>query len=508
MFIFIFSFIFFLSLLELGLRIIGHFYYTSRIQTEVTSYTEEKSETNEEIAPKFGHIIREDSEDLQEYKMILNKKHSEFDKNTYTILCIGDFYTFGGEVSNKETYPNQLQDLLNFNSSTQKFKVINGGACEYNSRQVLKRLPYLIKRYNPDAVVLLVGASNKFNFALYDMKGSSILGSIRSLRIYKMFKIIRLNLAQKTFRWKIKHNILLHSKTIDNNGFGMDGYAIKSGRMALASDYFYEMGAIDSISKGSLPYERAWYYYNKGEMDKVLEICLKALEKNPNSINILCALAHFYHEKKQFRKAAILYKKAYQIDSTSDIVLNNLAYFYNKLDHPNVDTCIKAVEFDPFYNLHSYYNLAFSFLRQSKYDANYVLKNFQRILKEHPELIKNHLFVNYYNFFKDQKTWEKRIYMWLEQDLEDIVKLCKKHNIKLIAQNYPYWYTIANRVLKKVAKKNSLIFVNNYPVFNRLVSIYGIEEYFFDDNHCTFKGHRIMAENIYNALGLERNVSR
>ncbi len=143
---------------------------------------------------KFGHATREEStvygEDPQ------SKNLPEDNKEGYTILCVGDSYTFGGFGSYENAYPYQLQKMFNAVPGN-RIKVINGGACEYNSRQVLARLPSLIKDYKPDAVILLVGATNRFNLALYDMDGNPIMGIIKSFRIYKMAKMIKMNFHNK-----------------------------------------------------------------------------------------------------------------------------------------------------------------------------------------------------------------------------------------------------------------------------------------------------------------------
>ena len=86
------------------------------------------------------------------------------------------------------------------------------------------------------------------------------------------------------------------------------------------------------------------------------------------------------------------------------------------------------------------------------------------------------------------------------QDLENMVKLCQKNNIKLIIQNYPYSYPSANTSLKNVALKYSLAFVNNRSVFKLLIAKDGEDKYFRNYDHCTAKGYKIMAKNVYKVL--------
>ena len=57
-----------------------------------------------------------------------------------------------------------------------------------------------------------------------------------------------------------------------------------------------------------------------------------------------------------------------------------------------------------------------------------------------------------------------------------------------------------NKSLKDLALKYSLPFVDNQSIFKDLVKNEGREKYFVDSDHCTSKGHGVMAENIYAVL--------
>ena len=111
--------------------------------------------------------------------------------------------------------------------------------------------------------------------------------------------------------------------------------------------------------------------------------------------------------------------------------------------------------------------------------------------------------MNNYDFFKNREIWEQRIDDWLRNDLEQIVKFCKQKNITLIVQNYPYPYLKVNKILKEIADKYNLPFVDNYSIFSKLVAQNGEEKYFTDYDHCTLRGHKIMVQNIYKTLVVE-----
>ena len=169
----IFSFIFFLILLEMILRIMGYIYLSTRA-------------TSDGIFSRF-------------------KK----EKGSHVILCLGDSFTFGGDLNAKDAYPGQLQRILNANYPDKSIKVINAGYCEINSAQLLQRLPKNIRYYNPDAVILLVGSSNRFNFIGFNKEKtiySKLKNTIYNLRVYKMLKIVILNSKLRILFWDLKRH--------------------------------------------------------------------------------------------------------------------------------------------------------------------------------------------------------------------------------------------------------------------------------------------------------------
>jgi len=79
--------------------------------------------------------------------------------NTVRILCIGDSLTFGAGVKNEETYPTQLENLLNADQST-SFEVINAGVSAYDTWQEVEYLQRDGFRFRPDLVVVGVYAND------------------------------------------------------------------------------------------------------------------------------------------------------------------------------------------------------------------------------------------------------------------------------------------------------------------------------------------------------------
>jgi len=78
---------------------------------------------------------------------------------TVRILCLGDSLTFGAGVGSEETYPKQLEALLNSERSG-KYEVINAGVSAYDTWQEVDYLKREGLRFKPDLVVIGVYAND------------------------------------------------------------------------------------------------------------------------------------------------------------------------------------------------------------------------------------------------------------------------------------------------------------------------------------------------------------
>lgn len=111
---------------------------------------------------------------------------------------------------------------------------------------------------------------------------------------------------------------------------------------------------------------------------------------------------------------------------------------------------------------------------------------------------------NYIEILKEENV-DSKIDDWVKADIEKTVRTCQRMGIKIILQNYPF-YNNANEILKDVAEKYSLPFVDNEHVFTKLWDKgEKREDYFLPDAHCNDKGYRLTAENIYNKI-IELNI--
>jgi len=76
---------------------------------------------------------------------------------TFRVICLGNSCTFGWRVKSDETYPKQLEKLLNEDLDYKKYEVINGGVTGYSSFQGKRFLREQILKYKPDIITICYG---------------------------------------------------------------------------------------------------------------------------------------------------------------------------------------------------------------------------------------------------------------------------------------------------------------------------------------------------------------
>ena len=96
----------------------------------------------------------------------------EHPANELRILCLGGSVTMGHGVSREETYPRQLQDILQAQAPPGLWiNVINGGIAGFGSSQCMALLAKVGPRYTPQIVTAMCGY-NELNAFLYPREDS------------------------------------------------------------------------------------------------------------------------------------------------------------------------------------------------------------------------------------------------------------------------------------------------------------------------------------------------
>ncbi len=74
------------------------------------------------------------------------------DKDVFRIICFGGSNTYGAAVSDNQTYPYYLEQLLN-KDSKRKYEVWNVGCCAYSQTQDVETAKMVVREYNPDLLI-------------------------------------------------------------------------------------------------------------------------------------------------------------------------------------------------------------------------------------------------------------------------------------------------------------------------------------------------------------------
>lgn len=482
----------FLSLLEVGLRFAGHLHSLTRTDRTL-------------LGPLSVIAEKEKGGELP------------LGEQDYVIMAVGDSYTYGGDdLTLSEIYPYILERKIEDNNFAKKYQVVNAGVCEYNSKQVLIRLPNWVEKYQPDMILLLVGATDRFNFAGYSFYEMGPKSFFRGLRIYKMARITLLNLEAMSLERKAQEAFASVRKVPSRD---ITGFPLES-RTCNAAAYIRKMSEIIESSTEQTIVDRAWYYFNKGERKKAIKMLQKALNNDSFNVEILVNLALFYYSDYEgalsfynMMRAEYYFERALEIDPESEFVLKHLVSFYLEaaefflLRRGMYDYAVhyvsRLIELNP-HDIEFYYEILKSAYRfQGRYEANRLARLFQDIAKNNPHLRQDKLFLKHLKFFKNKDKVENTINRQMKKNLEEIVQLCEKYDIELVVQNYPYSHKAANKALKKIALENDLLFVDHNKVFNQILKEADPDEYLEGSELCTYKGFRIMAENIFDLLEKE-----
>jgi lysophospholipase L1-like esterase len=360
-----------------------------------------------------------------EQRLRKNFSHSR----SYTILCLGDSFTYGTGAPPDKAYPRQLEELLKQRYPRKNLKVINGGKITQNTSQLLAGLDAQLKLVKPDMVIILSGGANLWNYFGYQqyLEGKPRLPVkdwLYNIKLYKLFKLLSLNLAQKRDSpaeldlpkphplariWRERHRY--QEAIIWFKNFAAAKPALTPPR----SDY-----------KSALQWLKQNLIQNPGKADNY-DACgrLKAGRELNEMLNSL--------------------KKTLELESglPCETLLNLLETYAAQEPNPRLPCTAPSL--------------------------------------------------------KAAQTAS-----WIAHDFNQIIAVSRANQVKIVMQNYPAGFNLGagskidfNEVLKAIALKNSIPWVDNYAVFQALPHR---SNYFASDGHCNALGYGIMAQNIYQKI--------
>lgn len=346
----------------------------------------------------------------------------------YRILCLGESTTAFGGV---DSYPYQLEEILNQANCGIKFSVINRGVPGTDTSLIVSQLQDNLDMYSPDMVVTMMGINDHHvtGTVLVSKKTASFF---QSFRIYKLIKLLGSHIMNKLQEagWHTRgesiveqqgglslplfsgeHKVILEKLSEkDPQAYqeylefrecllrqkAQDGIEVKIKKavemnpdnpwayLGLGRYYWYE----GKRNKAEEMFEKAmaiapqndWVHliaancytdyvddYGKSE-----QISRRAIEINPDNALGYIMLAIIYTKKKEHGKAEELYRKALEADPKNDVTYILFGeYYWHKGEYEKAENTLKkAVEINSPYTKWAYAQLGLCYLKQKKYDKS------------------------------------------------------------------------------------------------------------------------------------------
>ncbi len=426
--------------------------------------------------------------------------------DVHRVLCVGDSFTFGGRTDRHGTYPALLEGEL-ARQSSERFQVINSGVCEYNTRQVLTFLPQWLELYQPEVVLVLVGASNRFNpwgYAWGEQAGPlvGLRDAIMGLRVAKMARFIALELGGRVGSWRGSY---VHYDGSPRS-MGLDG-RVEGHNPYIEAKHWIKQRAGTSRPSAD-PVETGWYHHAQGDNLRAIEHVEAVIEAGAEAEGLLCAAGYFRYRQGDLEAADAHYQRALQAYPDSAFVRGQAAFFFSNVGRDALlggqpDQAIRwlfeAMPYIPD-DEYVYYAMSKAYGLQSVWTAEAIARRTRELAELHPAMGANPKVRNHITMFENAEAWDQAVELWLEEDLDRIVELVESRGARVVLQSYPVPYDLANTQIAAAAQRHDVPLVDHTSRFEALLSEEPSDRYLFDDDHCTVEGHRVMARSLVPAL--------
>lgn len=417
------------------------------------------------------------------------------DKVEYRILCLGESTTaFGGENS----YPRQLEEILNRKVKKIKFVVINKGIPDTDTGFILSELEQNLNRYSPHVVVVMMGINDSVNMFKHK---DVVRDFIKTFRLYKIFKLVWLRLKpgkglKKAYFESGKYHLERRNYYEAEQLFKK---AVRIKPMNPA-DYvwlgkcYYEQGLKDKAEEmfekatGSVFFDpqdyidAGWGYFDIGMVSRAERMFKKALDIRPDDYGPYVEMAQFYHDAGFFRDAERMYKKALEAAGPK----SNDSWPYSA------------------FGWHYFELNRFS-------DAEVMFRKAMEINKRDPEIYLDLAYVKQAQgdkqqaekYFLESGSGDSRLKEFTSRNYSQLKNVVLKRGIKLVCVQYPMR---AIEDLKRMFDfPLGVVFVDNEKIFKDALRQGKYEDYFvdrfaWDFGHCTRKGNLLLANNIAEAI--------
>lgn len=387
------------------------------------------------------------------------RKRNSASGGNFDILCVGDSFTYGLGATREESYPKQLEYILNKSYPQMHIKTINLGIPGYNSSQCLKALKDKFDIYKPKLILVMSGMNNTWNFidsSYFKIKqfkynnqlnytAKYIDALLSNSKTYKLIKFVSLNLMVKSKENQFQYK----DRTAQIKGFSAPQRSTELTQLLNQGMHYFEDGKYE-----------------------LSESCYRnALKLSPYDFEPHWLMGRFYNFEGQREKAKAEFIFALKFATHPYFVVSILADMQDQSKSTNSD------DFKEYAVL---------------------IKSLRNIWVEKFGEECVHRLIDSMISYEDNDLVKIIAY-----DMEQMVTYARQNNAELVILTYPVSATTfrcRRDIYYRIADELGCPLVNNTLFFNTLLRFYKKEELFVADGHCTGKGYRFMAENILETI--------
>ncbi|MCB9772114.1 MAG: tetratricopeptide repeat protein [Candidatus Omnitrophica bacterium] len=470
----------------------------------------------------------------------------------YRIICLGESTTALGGAN---SYPSQLERILNSRQNQIKFKVINKGVPATTTDQIVARLENYFNDYHPQMIVAMMGINDPQDPAQRNWRESFS----RYSKAFKLFDMIVRHLTAKKSNQSddfLRKQIAKLEKRVESNlASRIKIELMKANLYRSANHPQEEKDSIMKVLKMDSQNASAWfllgiYYQRQAEHQKALESFQKSYVFNstPEKIRALEHIAQCFKllnddnsaekiyrdiltylpmypeangalggillEKKNYVEAIKYLSKQRDIDPKFKDLYVQLAYCYRRIGQNEMadkvfSEGVKIIADDP----QIYYEWGYALMEDKKYSqAQSAFEEAIRLNREDLHSVNDRMYDQLLKCYEAQgkadkvaeikKIIQERSEYYNPQTQKNYLKLVKfarQRRIPLVAVQYPYRPLAP--LVGMLSSEIGIAFVDNQKIFvdaltrNRYDDLFS-DRFAGDFGHCTPSGNALLANNV------------
>ncbi|MFH1063308.1 MAG: GDSL-type esterase/lipase family protein [Candidatus Omnitrophota bacterium] len=398
------------------------------------------------------------------------------------VLCLGDSFTYGIGAEFNQSYPAQLEQILQ-RGINKEVMVINGGISSANSAIVLEKMKTFLKYIEPDIIIVTTGKNDIWNYKQLKHYGDwkvQVKAFFSQSRVYNLLFIAQINIKNTIRGIKLKQQSKRKKDSKGSSNFDEEGLDkandLRSAKLFDSAISMYKQILKKYPTNVAVLLEMGRCYRLDGQDNQAVTMLRRALildESNQDILNELIAI--FVNKKSLKQKKEFFYKLSLLLPENKEIK--------KQLISANMQLADMYYKSGDNYNAIVYYNKAICLDPYNAQIYNRVYYN-KAIGLEHKQDILTATGIKW----QGQTIWQITF-----DNISQIAEICKRKGIVLIFSGYPEeMYDPVNTA----ARKYDVILVDHRKLFAGKKAMGQRSKYFVSDGHCTRYGYQLMAENI------------